>query len=165
MASNNFRVRRRFDGQSIAGKADFLAVTGLMVALNASVGIEPTLQKAQGQKGFCLVRDIVEKSTLASQLIVDSVFLAGVPIMNPEVKGGVVSASKVLEAELEGVDLIQESGTGAISSGTAEGTELSSNEGRLRVKQGSEEVAAILREQLTPLDSDNDCRIRVEYSV
>lgn len=163
--SNYFRVRRRFDGQSISGKAAFTAPLGLMVVLTTSGDLEPVLAKASGKKGFCLGRNIVEKATLASQLIVDASFPAGAPILNPDVIGGHVSASKVLEAEVEGLDLIQESGTGAISSGTAVGTELSNNEGRLRVKQGGEEVAAILREQLTPQDSGNDCAIRVEYLV
>lgn len=161
--TNHFRVRRRFDGQSITGLATFLAPQGLMVALSASAGLSPTLAKAQGQKGFCLVRDIVDKATLSGQLIVDAAFPAGAPIMNPDTVNTTVSASKVLEAELEGVDLLQLSGTGALSNGTAAGTELSSNAGRLRVKQSGEEVAAILREQLTPEDPDNTARIRVEY--
>jgi hypothetical protein len=160
MATNSFRVRRRFDGQSISGLANFPAPLGLFVTAHPTIA--NTLMKASNTKGFCLTRDIMAQADVEAALITNAVFPHGAPIIQPQIIGGAASASRCLEIEVEGADLLLLSGTGAISSGTAAGTELSTNLGRLAVKQSGQEVAAILRKQLTPLDSTNVCRIQAD---
>jgi hypothetical protein len=163
MATNSFRVRRRFDGQSISGLVAFTAPLGLFVTQHPTTA--NTLIKASGVKGFNLTRDIKTQAEVEAQLILDNAFPKGAPVIQPQIVGGAASASKTLEIEAEGADLLLLSGTGAISSGTAAGTELSTNLGRLAVKQSGQEVAAILRKQLTPIDSANTVRIQADVQV
>lgn len=159
--ANDIRVRRRFDGQSITGKAAFTAPQGLFVNYDPADMATPSLKKATGVKGFMLGRKIVTQDELQTQLIGESAFPNSRPILNPDVRDGFVSASKVLEIEAEGPDLLLLSGTGALSSSTAVGTELSTNLGRHSVKQSGEEVNGIVRAQLTPLQG-NAVRLLIE---
>ena len=161
MGQNLFRVRRRFDGQGISGIANFLAPEGLLVNYNpadpATVGSTRTLTPANGIKGFALMRAIVQSIPLDNFVFPRSV------IKNQDVIGGAVTASKILEAEYEGPGLVAYSGTGAIDGTTAVGTALGINAGQLRVKQTNDEIAGVVRGQITPLDNTNPARILVEF--
>ncbi len=76
--------------------------------------------------------------------------------------GEEVSIEQPREMELEGSDLIQLSGTGAIDTNTAVASKLSYLNGRLRVTQGSELANAVLTaNNLTPF-TEGAVRIRVE---
>lgn len=158
--SSNIRVRRRHDGQSITGTVAFLAVQGLMVRH------DPTdlakLIKADGHPGFELTRDVVSEADLTAQILLNTNFPDGAPPFPPSLIGSAASASRVLEIEVEGVELVQQSGTGSISSATAVDTALGLSAGRWRVKQGGDEQAGVLRAQLDPVDPDNTCRILID---
>jgi hypothetical protein len=158
--SNNIRVRRRHDGQSITGSVAFLAPQGLMVRH------DPTdltkLIKADAVPGFALTRDVVSEADLTADILLNTNFPDGAPPYPPTRINDHASASRVLEIEVEGVDLVQESGTGAISDATAVDTELGLSAGRWRVKQGGDAVAGVLRNQLDPIDPDNTCRILID---
>jgi len=73
----------------------------------------------------------------------------------PYAVGATISARRVTRMELEGADVILTSGTGLVTSGTAANTPLEYSAGRLRVRQGTNEIAFILRAQLTPEDAAN----------
>lgn len=160
--SDHIRVRRRFDGQSISGKVAFTAPSGLIVKHSVTAA-EPTLIKCTGKRGFMLVRDVVTQAVLEAQLITNAAFPNSEPILPPDLVGSHCSASKVLEAEVEGAGLLMDSGTGLLSGSTAIDTELSTKQGRLYARQSGDELCGWLREQLTPIDSGNAFRIRVEY--
>lgn len=152
--TSQIRVRRRHDGQSISGKVSFLAPMGLMVRH------DPTdLEKlivCDGTTGFSLTRDVVTLDELSQQILLNTNFPEGAPPFPPIPIDGAGSASKVQEIEIEGAALIQTSGTGAISSGTAVNTGLGLTQGKWRVKQGGDELAGYLRAQLDALDPDNN---------
>lgn len=162
--ANQIRVRRRFDGQSITG---ILAVAACMGALVRKSDVTvPTLQLATAKKGFCLVRDVTDAATLAATLISDQVFPVAASVQYPDTIGNAVTASKVLEAEIEGPGLVTYSGVGVvgpITGATAVDTALSSLGGTLHVQQGGEEICGYLRQQLTPVDAANPARILVDY--
>lgn len=105
--------------------------------------------------GFQMERDSVGVTTDAEQN--SRLLEASLPadFSKPYAVGATISARRVTRMELEGADVILTSGTGAVSSGTAVNTALGYSAGRLRVKQGSDEIAFILRAQLTPEDPAN----------
>lgn len=76
--------------------------------------------------------------------------------------GQTVSVRRVTRMIAEGIDIFLTSGTGALSTGTAVNTALGYSAGQLRVKQGGDEVAFILRKQLTPEVSTNVLRLELE---
>lgn len=116
---------------------------------------------ANGTAGYQLQREIVEERN-----ILDIVLPVrdGLPqsFSTPHSKTATVAARRVTRMQLEGNDLILASGTGAVSSVTAVGTALGYVDGRLRVKQGSDEVAFIVRRQLAAEDTANPFRLEVE---
>lgn len=158
--SNIIRVRRRHDGQSISGTVNFLAPQGLMVRH------DPTdltkLIKSDNVTGFELTRQVVSEADLSALILLNAQFPTGAETYPPTRIGDAASASKVLEIEVEGSDLIELSGTGAISSGTAVDTDLGLFSGKWRVKQGGDDLAGVLRNQLDPVDPDNTCRILID---
>lgn len=142
----------------IHGVADFVAYAGNGV-VNDPADPEK-LKLATGTRGRLLVRDVVESISIESRIFPDG-------FRQPVLKGLEATARRAITAEMEGADLIQLSGTGAIDGNTAAHTELGWNAGRLRVKQGGEETAGWLRAQLEPLDPVNNPgspRILVEFA-
>lgn len=114
-----------------------------------------------GIAGFQMERDSVGVTTDAENnaRLLEATLPAD--FSKPYSVGAHISARRVTRMELEGSDLILTSGTGLVSSGTAANTALGYSAGRLRVKQGSDEIAFILRAQITPEDPAN-FRILVE---
>lgn len=112
--------------------------------------------------GFQMERDSVGVTTDAEQNA--RLLEAELPadFSKPYAVGATISARRVTRMTLEGADLILTSGTGAISNVTAVNTALDYSAGRLRVRQGSNEIAFYLRAQLTPEDSGNSVRLLVE---
>jgi phage protein U len=76
--------------------------------------------------------------------------------------GDKVSVEKADAVAAEGSDYILISGTGAITSGTAVGTQLSFVGGKFRVKQSADVAYFTLAAQLTPEEVGNSVRIRAE---
>ena len=103
---------------------------------------------ADATSGHQLERDVVAALTLTDISWPTS-------FAKPYVVGATVSARRVVRMQLEGADVILTSGTGAVSNVTAVNTALSYSAGRLRVKQTNDEVAWILRQQMTPEDPAN----------
>lgn len=129
---------------------------GLMLdPLVAATDGPSNLVPATGVAGFQLERDVVGNTTEAEQnaRLLDAYTPVG--FTKPYLLGATVSARRIRRMEAEGADVILTSGTGAVSSGTAANTALGYSAGRLRVKQGSDEIAFILRAQLTPEDPAN----------
>lgn len=154
--ANLIKVTRAVAGDSVSAKVPFEAPQGLIVQFDsANAG---SFKKADGERGFVLQRDVTAEGPTLS----DAVFNTN--LISPVKVGLEASARKVEEAEIEGDGLILLSGTGAISSGTAAGTELSTSAGRLYAAQSGDEVIGWVREQLTPQDSGNNVRIRVEFA-
>lgn len=112
--------------------------------------------------GFQMERDSVGVTTTDEQNA--RLLEAALPadFSKPYAVGATISARRVTRMELEGADVILTSGTGAVTSGTAVNTALDYSAGRLRVRQGSNEIAFYLRAQLTPEDSGNSVRLLVE---
>lgn len=159
--SNYFQVTRALSGNVISALINFEAVRGLAVSVDptkSSVFGDGTaeFQKATSTPGFFLERDVLTEIPDRLRLFPQRTFLT------PEVLGNRVTARKPQEIIVEGLDLVLTSGTGAISDGTAPDTALGLDRGKWRVKQGGDEVAGYLREQITPAESENICRIRVE---
>jgi hypothetical protein len=121
--------------------------------------LDPTdvtkLIPANAVAGFQMERDSVGVTTTDEQNA--RLLEASLPadFSKPYAVGATISARRVTRMELEGSDLILTSGTGAVSSGTAANTALGYSAGRLRVKQGSDEIAFYLRAQLTAEDPAN----------
>ena len=131
--------------------------TGLMLdPLVAATDGPSNLIPAEGVAGYILERDMIDPSApgaqnamLVQQELGDGSFVA------PYRKGSTVSARRVTRMELEGADVILTSGTGAVTVNTPANTELGYAMGKLRVRQGSDELAFILRAQLPPEDPAN----------
>lgn len=162
IGQNLFKVRRRHPGQAISGIANFLAPEGLLVNYdpasqpNLNPGT-PNLKPATGIRAFSLLRAIVTSIPLDNFVFPQSV------IKNQDTIGSAVTASRILEAEFEGPDLVLYSGTGLVNGATAVGTKVSTKNGALYVAQGSDEEVGRIRAQLTPLDVNNPSRILVEF--
>lgn len=128
--------------------------------------LDPTdvtkLIAANAVAGYQLERDTVGVTTDAEQnaRLLEATLPAD--FSKPYAVGATVSARRVTRMELEGKDVILQSGTGAVSNATAANTPLEYSAGRLRVRQGTNEIAFILRAQLTPEDSAENCRLLVE---
>lgn len=164
MAANSFRVRDRLDDHGISGQINFPAIAGLFVNFDPTDMVTPKLVKATGVKGFALRRTVLQTGDeLAALQISRSVFPKSFLGVSEEVVGDHVTADKIIEAEYEGPNLVQYSGTGAISDATAAQAELGLNNGLLRVKQAGDALVGHLKAHLTPLDSDNDTRILVQF--
>jgi hypothetical protein len=110
---------------------------------------------ANGTSGHQLERDVVAALTLQ-----DIAFPDG--YVKPYALGATVSARRVTRMQIEGTDVILTSGTGAVSGATPVNTALSYSAGRLRVAQGGDETAFIIREQLTPEDPTQNFRLLLE---
>lgn len=137
-------------------------VLGLVAPLG--LGVQPhgtdedKLVLANGTAGYQLQRPIkLERD------ILDIVLPQGPQdFATPHSITATVAARRVTRMQLEGNDLILTSGTGLVSSGTAVGTALGYVDGRLRVKQGGDETAFIIRRQLAAEDSANPFRLEIE---
>lgn len=151
----------------IHGTIAFLAPRGFGVMLDPSQAATDgpsRLIPADGVAGYVLERDVVGNTTQAEQnaLLINATMGDG-NFTRPYVVGSTVSGRKIMRMEAEGADVILTSGTGAVSANTAVNTELSYSAGRLRVKQGADEVAFILRAQLPAEDPDtNNFRLLLE---
>ena len=157
-----FQVTRALPGNVVSALINFTAPIGLAVQFDptkpSSFGeMTAEFKKASGTRGFFLEREVLTEIPLEN-----SVFFKA--YVTPEKVGNRVTARAAQEVIVEGLDLVQTSGTGAIAANTAVNTELSFNLGRLRQKQSGEEVVGWLREQITPEDAANITRIRVELA-
>jgi len=161
MAKDLIRVRKRFDGQAISGKVAFAASLGLFVNYDPTDINTPSLAKASGKKAFSLMRQVIDDQGQGLPLQ-DFVFSRST-IIEPELIGNHVSASKLIEAEIEGPTLLPSGVTGSVTTGTPAGTELSTYQGGLRVRQSGDELFGHVRGQLTPVDSGNATRILVQF--
>ncbi len=164
LMANLIRIRRRHDGQAIVGKVNFAAPYGLFVQYDETDFATPSLKKATGTRAFSLMRDVVAQADLLSILEQSQLYPNSQPVRNPVLIGDAVSASRILEAEIEGAGLLLTSGTGALTGSTAVNAELSTKDGMLRAKQSGEEVAGWVRAQMTAEDTGNAFRLLVEFA-
>ena len=81
----------------------------------------------------------------------------------PDVIGDACTAREVLEAEYEGAERLVLTGTGDLSSVTG-GESVSWYGGKLREKQSGDVVHGVITGVLTPEDSANSIRIRVQFT-
>lgn len=121
--------------------------------------LDPTdvtkLIPATGVAGFQMERDSVGVTTDAENnaRLLEATLPAD--FSKPYAVGATISARRVTRMELEGADVILTSGTGAVATGVAANTALGYSAGRLRIKQGSDEIAFIVRAELPPEDPAN----------
>ncbi len=160
MPRNYLRVRRRDDATGISGKVNFVAKEGQFVNFDSTDLATPSLALVTGKQGFALMRDVVSGS-----VPLDNFIFPKAVVKNPEVVGSHVAASRLLEAEYEGPDLVLASGTGLINGSTAAETEVSTVNGLLRVKQVGDVAIGRIVGQLTPVDSGNAARILVQFYI
>jgi len=73
------------------------------------------------------------------------------------------SIEKLEEFEVEGGDYIVKSGTGAITTETSAGTELSWADGKVYAAQAGDYAECVLVAQLTSVESTGDVRLRVKF--
>jgi len=137
----------------IHGVVNFEAPQFLGVSLHPTDSSQ--LVKATGTRAHLLERQVVASIPLET-----FVFTPG--LETPVKQGYEATARRARLIKVEGTDYIQQSGTGAITSGSAAGTQLGWNNGRLREKQGSDELAGAIRSKETPEDSDNGFALIVE---
>lgn len=159
-STNFFQVTRGLPGNVVSAMVPFAAPRGLMVAFNpafnsAMGALSAQFIQAHGIAGFALERDVLTTIPLEY-----SVFFKD--YVTPEKVGQFVTARKPEEIIVEGLDLVLTSGTGALSGNTAANTALGLFHGQWYVKQGGDEVAGILREQMPVDDPANICRLRIE---
>jgi hypothetical protein len=144
----------------VHGTIAFLAPRGFGVMLDpaqAATDGPSRLIPADGVAGFVLERDVVGNTTQAEQnALLINAGLGDSNFIRPYIVGSTVSGRKITRMEAEGADVILTSGTGAVDGNTAVNTELGYSAGRLRVKQGGDEIAFILRAQLPAQDPDNN---------
>jgi hypothetical protein len=151
----------------IHGVLNLVAPRGFGLMLDPAVAATDgpsNLVPAHGVAGYILERDMVDTSTPEGQtaLLIRSELGDG-SFVSPYRKGSTVSARRVTRMEAEGADVILTSGTGAVSVDTPANTELGYAAGKLRVRQGGDELAFILRAQLAPKDPEtNDFRLLLE---
>lgn len=142
------------DSEVIHGIADFIAYEG------NGVRLDPTdtkkLALASGVRAFVLQRDVVSEISLQEDVF-------NLNFTTPTKRGLEATARRVTMMEIEGAERLLPSGTGAITPGTAADTALEWDSAKLRVRQGSNEIAGYLRAQLTPLYPEaGTARILVE---
>jgi hypothetical protein len=124
--------------------------------------VSGTFKLANGETGFLLERDVVSEADWNSEQILRSASPElGTVFVPPYMVGKTVSARRVTRMEIEGLDNILTSGTGAITSGTAVDTQLGYLAGKLRVAQSTNEIAFVLRQQLTPEDTSVAANVRL----
>lgn len=154
MSSSKFVVRNSVPFDVIHGVVNFTGLTGMGVVKDSA---DPAnLKLATATRAHCLVRDIVAEIGLE-----ETVFSPN--LETPVLLGTEASARKVLEAEVEGAEYLETSGTGAIDENTAADTALGYGAGKLRVKQAGDELSGYLRAQLDPLfPDDGGPRVLVE---
>lgn len=71
-------------------------------------------------------------------------------LVTPVLVGHEATATRVRAIEVEGAEYLIQSGTGAVTTGTAAQTELEWFTGKLRVRQGTNAIAGKIDLQLTP---------------
>ena len=158
---NLLKITRAVAGDSVSAAVPFIAPQGTGVQFDPATPSQYAL--ANGTRGFMLERDVIASATYDATILKDDVFMDN--LVPPIRQGLECAARKVEEAELEGdMGLVQTSGTHAITSGTAGGTALTYLNGLLAQQSGTQEVAGWIRAQLTPLDTANTVRIRVEFA-
>lgn len=163
-----FKITRALPGNAVSAKINFPAARGLGVQFDPTKpqtfgGGTAEFKKATGTRAFFLERDVLSEADFNTGAL-QRALLPMDTLLSPEKVGTFVTARAAQEIEVESLDLVLTSGTGAISSGTAAGTELSFDRGKLRVKQSGDELAGWLREQITPEDSGNVVALRVEFA-
>lgn len=157
---NYFFVTRALPGNMVSALVNFVAPLGFGVQFdpskNSSFGnLTAQFIPATGTKAFFLERQVLTNIPLEY-----TVFFKD--FLTPEFVGNRVSARLPQEIIVESLQLVLTSGTGAISAGTAANTALGMTHGRWYVAQGGDETAGILREQITPAEIANVCRLRIE---
>lgn len=160
--ANYFKITRALPGNAVSALINFVAPRGLAVQFDATkpstFGLGTAeFKKAHFTRGFFLERDVLSEISLEQ-----SVFFKD--FLTPEKVGNRVTARMAQEVEIEGLELVLTSGTGAMAANTTIGTELSFHLGRFRQKQSGEEVVGWLRENITAEESANVVKIRVELA-
>lgn len=160
MSTNVFQITRALDGNVASALVNFVAPLGLGVQFDPTKpsnfgSLTAEFVPATSTKAFFLQRQVMTDVPLDY-----SIFFKD--FVHPEKVGNRVTGRIAQEIIVEGLDLVVTSGTGAISGSTAANTALGMYHGRWYVKQGGDEVAGILREQITPDDVTNVCRLRIE---
>jgi hypothetical protein len=146
--------------QYIHGTTAFTAPRGFGVQVDPAD--ETKLIAAHLTSGFQLERDIMDASTDAGGNARILETLLPTTFAKPYILGATVSGRHATRMQLEGADLINTSGTGAVSGSTPSTTPLSYFNGKLRVAQGGDQTAFIVRRQLAAEDSSNAFRLEVE---
>jgi len=142
-------------GDVIHGTTDFTAARFLGVVLDPENA--GALKKATNvRRAYHLERDIVEEVELRHHVFMPE-------IVTPTKKGNEITARRARLIEVEGSDHLVESGTGSLSAATSAGdTKLEWFEGKLRVRQGSNEIAGRVVSQETAQEEGNAFRLKVE---
>ena len=170
MLQDLIRIRKRLDGQIISGLVNFgPAPLGLFVNYDPANLAAPNLIPSTGRgPAYSLMRQVLAAG--ASVPLANFVFDRST-IINPVPNGNAVSASRLLECELEGPTLLPQleadgvtAVPGAITNATAANSPLSTYAGGLCVAQEGNEVIGYLRGQLTPMNATNPTRILVQFT-
>jgi hypothetical protein len=181
MLQDLIRIRKRLDGQIISGLVNFgPAPLGLFVNYDPANLAAPNLIPSTGRgPAYSLMRQVLAAGL--SVPLANFVFDRST-IINPVPNGNAVSASRLLEAEVEGPSLLPQFETdgvtalvGAITNATPANTPLSTYNGGLYVAQPAtitegvitapgDEVIGYLRGQLAPMNALNAARILVQFT-
>jgi hypothetical protein len=155
MSNNaNFQVTRADDGSVVSGLISVLAPRGAIVVHTLDAQGQTILSLANGQRGFHLEREVVDKIPLENV-----VFL--VDFIHPSLVNTTVTARKCQEVQAETSELIVLEGAGAITAATPIDTPLSTSGGKFSVQQEGEELMGYLR-GIVPPKGDGAFRIMVE---
>jgi hypothetical protein len=143
------------DMHYIHGVIAVVAPRGFGMMLDPTDATLSKLIPATAVQGFQLERDAVDVTSADGQnaRLLEATLPAD--FSKPYAVGATVSARRATRMELEGADVLLTSGTGPLSSSTQANVALGYASGKLRVKQTNDEIAFIVRAQLTPEDPAN----------
>jgi hypothetical protein len=167
---SNFEPRRRLGGaETISGILPAVALpVGLALMISdrdADTGAL-TLAKADGMADGFLTREVRavtdgDRPTDVANPRTDTEILFGFGLESPFLAGREGSIERLEAVEVEGLEYIMTSGPNAIDDQTAEGTELSFEEGRFCVAAADQYAQFRLVKHMTP-EAEDGIRIYVE---
>ena len=161
MPQDLIRVRKRHEGQAISGKVAFACPLGAFVNYDPADVATPSLKLASGVRAFSLQRQVIDDQGQGIPL--QNLVFPNSIIINPELIGNHVTAAKLLEAEVEGPTLLPSGLANSVTAQTPAGTELTTYQGGIVIRQQGQELFGNLRGQLAPVDSGNPARILVQF--
>jgi hypothetical protein len=169
MLNSNFEIRRRGDGGTISGT---LPATALPIGIalmygskDADTGENTFILATNKANGFLTRASRVGAGLTDSELAFPASPTGGETLETPFEAGKPGSIEKATELELEGLDYINATGTGAVTSTTVAGTKLSFLNGKVCEAQTGQFAQYRLVKQMTPVNgtaSSTYIRIYIE---